>query len=168
MNWKSTAAVSGATLLATWLGWSPAPQPAATPAARSESQPVGTNDIQTQAERLQQRVRTELEYRDPTRNPFRFGARPAPTAPTRRPDAADVAAAMAAPLIQPLPFILSGMATQNVDGAAQRTAILTMANDVLFVKEGDRVGTFTVTHVDETGVDVTGTDGSIRRLVLTP
>ncbi len=41
-------------------------------------------------------------------------------------------------------------------------------NDVVFVKSGDRVGTFTVTQVDETGVEVTGADGSVRRLVLTP
>ena len=60
------------------------------------------------------------------------------------------------------------MATDTVDGTAQRTAILSTPNDVVFVKSGDRVGTFTVTQVDENGVEVTGADGSIRRLVLTP
>src|SRR3954463_15692148 len=71
MNWKSTVAVSGATVLATWLGWSPGYQPAATPAIASNAPEAKAGDIQSQADRLQVRVRKELEYRDPTRNPFR-------------------------------------------------------------------------------------------------
>ena len=169
MNWKSTAAVSGATtLLATWLGWTPPPQPAYTPVTAGTNRAAAPSDIKAQADRLQVRVRKELEYRDPTRNPFRFGANPAASL-ARFPQAAvEIPAGITAPIIQDLPFTLSGMATENVDGAAQRTAILTTASDVMFVKEGDRVGTFTVTRVDETGVDVTDTDGSVRRLVLTP
>jgi len=164
MNWRSTAAVSGATVLATWLGWSPGYQPAGTPAVAPSPRPSNAADIQAQADRLQVRVRKELEYRDPTRNPFRFTPRPQP----RQTPAAVDATVPLAPIIQPPPFTLSGMATETVDGAPQRTAILTTASDVLFVKEGDRVGSFTITQVNDTGVDVTAADGSVRRLILTP
>ena len=60
------------------------------------------------------------------------------------------------------------MATEQVDGQARRTAILTSAADVLFAKEGDRVGSYTVTRIDETGVELTASDGTARRLLLTP
>jgi len=163
MNWKSTAAVSGATLMATWLGWAPASPPTATPAV-SSARPSGAADIQSQADRLQVRVRKELEYRDPTRNPFRFRER----AQAPRPAAVAVPAASLIPAIEPPPFTLQGMATETVDGAPQRTAILSTGTEVLFVKEGDRVGSFTVTLVNETGVEVTAADGSVRRLLLTP
>jgi hypothetical protein len=165
MNWKFTATSLGATLVATWLGWPPSLQPAP-PAATTarDSRPVA-NDIQAQADRLQVRVRTELAYRDPTRNPFRFTERRAPAAP--RPLAvAQPEPALAPPTVQPLPFMLSGMASDGAD--TQRTAILTTGADVAFVKEGDAVGGFTVTRVDDSGIDVMAADGTVRRLTLTP
>src|SRR3954469_5930275 len=168
MNWKSTAAVSGATVLATVFGWPPSSHQANAPVSQGQTAPVVLSDIQSEAARLQTRVRKELDYRDPTRNLFRFGER-APAARARQSHAAvEGPVAATAPIVLPLPFTLAGMATQTVDGTAQRTAILSTPNDVVFVKSGDRVGTFTVTQVDENGVEVTGADGSIRRLVLTP
>jgi len=167
MNWKSTsAAVSTATVLATWLGWSPAPPPAARAAAPERVSPQASpSDIQAQAARLQVRVRKELEYRDPTRNPFRFGVRPPAARPAHVAEANPIPAG---PVFQPLPFVLSGMAAEAADGTTRRTAILTSGSDVLFAKEGDRIGAFTLTRVDETGVEVTAADGSVRRLTLTP
>src|SRR5215212_80333 len=145
MNWKSTAAVSGVTLLATWLGWTPAHQSAATvaPATTREVRRVDAVDIQEQAARLQTRVRSELAYQDPKRNPFRFTARPILSPPRARAIEAPVTPL---PVARPvLPFTLSGMATADVEGQSQRTAILTSASDVLFAKLGDRVGSYTVT-----------------------
>src|SRR3954471_7478358 len=169
MNWKSTAAFSSATLLATWLGWTPAPSPAAIPAARDgDRHPAGTLDIRAQADRLQTRVRKELEYRDPTRNPFRFGIKRAEPAPASARPLAGEAIAPEGPVVQPLPFSLSGMAGDAVDGTGERTAILTSGSDVIFARQGDRVSGFTVTRIDDTGIDVTATDGSVRRLRLTP
>ena len=169
MNWKSTAAVSGATVLATWFGWSPSPHQTNAPVSQAE-QPAAVvlRDIQAEAQRLQTRVRKELDYRDPTRNLFRFSERRPASNPRQAFAAVQQPAAGSAPVVPPLPFTLAGMATEAVDGSAQRTAILSTPTDVLLVKEGDRVGAFTVTRVDETGVDVTGADGSVRRLVLTP
>ena len=168
MNWKSTAAFSGVTLLATWLGWTPAHQSAVTmaPAATRDVKPVDASDIQEQAARLKTRARSELGYEDPKRNPFRFTARPIP-GPTRvRPIEPTVTPLPVA--LPALPFTLSGMATERVEGQSQRTAILTSASDVLFAKLGDRLGSYTVTRIDEAGVELTAADGTIRTLALTP
>jgi len=171
MNWKSTAAFSSATLLATWLGWTPAPSPAAIPSAHDgDRNPAGTLDIRAQADRLQVRVRKELDYRDPTRNPFRFGIKrtePAAAAASGR-ERGEEAIAPAGPVILPLPFSLSGMAADATDGTGERTAILTSGGDVIFARQGDRVGGFTVTGIDDTGIDVSAPDGSVRRVPLTP
>ena len=67
-----------------------------------------------------------------------------------------------------LPFTLSGMAADNVEGQLRRTAILTTSSDVLFANEGDTLGNYTVTRIDETGVEITAPDGTVRRLTLTP
>ena len=67
-----------------------------------------------------------------------------------------------------LPFTLSGMAADTVEGQLRRTAILTTSSDVLFAKEGDRLGNYTVTRIDETGIEVTAPDGAVRRMTLTP
>lgn len=168
MNWKSTAAVSSATLLATWLGWTPSHQTAAidTPAATRDVRRVDAVDIQEQAARLQTRVRSELGYQDPKRNPFRFTTRPLPATPrARQIDAPVTPLPVAVPVV---PFALSGMATDQVNGAPQRTAILTSASDVLFAKLGDRAGDYTVTRIDDTGVELTAADGTVRTLALTP
>lgn len=168
MNWKSTTAVSGVTLLATWLGLTPAHQSAVTdaPAATHDGRAVDAVDIQDQAARLQTRVRSELGYQDPKRNPFRFTVRPIPAAPRARPIEAPITPPPVA--ASPLPFTLSGLATERVDGQSQRTAILTSASDVLFAKLGDRVGSYTVTRIDEAGVELTAADGIVRNLSLTP
>jgi len=168
MNWKSTAAVSGVTLLATWLGWTPTRYPATTNPPRAATGEVtpAVNDIQEQAERLQSRVRTELGYSDPKRNPFRFAPRRQPPIVTR---AIEPAPQVVMPVIpERLPFTLSGLATDTVDGEVRRTVILTAGSDVLFVKEGDQVGGYMVSSVDESGVSFTGADGTIRRLPLLP
>jgi len=165
MNWKSTTAFSGVTLLAAWLGQPPKTPPAATSDADSRvSRPVA-NDIQAQANRLQVRVRREMDYRDPTRNPFRFTERRAVPAP-RADRVVAPPAALAPPAAPRLPFELSGMASDG--GDAPRTAILTTPSDVVFVTQGDHVAGYTVTRVDETGIEVTAADGSVRRLTLTP
>ena len=168
MNWKSPAAVSGITLLATWLGLTPAHQSAGTdaPAATRDVRRVDAVDIQDQAARLQTRVRSELGYQDPKRNPFRFIAKPIPAPPRARPIEPTLTPS---PVVTPvLPFTLSGMAIERVDGQLQRTAILTSASEVLFAKLGERVGSYTVTRIDDAGVELTAADGTVRSLRLTP
>jgi hypothetical protein len=167
MNWKSTVIVSGASVLATWLGYSPYLAPVAPEAAPPDTRPI-TSDIAAQAERLHVRVRNEMDYREPTRNPFRFSARKSTAAPPALTTPA-MSTQPEGPTVSPLPFTLSGMASDGSDAAAQRTAILTTASsDVVFAKQGDQVAGFTITGIDETGIDVTAADGSVRRLILTP
>jgi hypothetical protein len=168
MNWKSTATVSTLTLLATWLGWMPAHQPPVTgaPSPTRDVRPVDAIDIQAQAARLQTRVRSELGYQDPKRNPFRFTPRSVPATPRARP--IEVAPAPVTVALSVFPFTLSGMATERVNGQPQRTAILTSASDVLFAKLDDRVGSYTVTRIDEARIDLTAADGTVRTLTLTP
>jgi hypothetical protein len=168
MNWKSTAAVSTVTVMATWLGLTPSSHPAGTaaPAAIRPARATDSADIEEQAARLQSRLRGEAVYRDPTRNPFRFTVRPLiPPARVSGPPAAPVAALSRVDVV---PFTLSGMATDLVEGQPQRTAILSTGADVVFAKQGDRVGTYTVGRIDDTGVELIGADGTVRQLALTP
>lgn len=173
MNWKSTAVASTATtLLATWFGWTstpPTPVASDVRAISRAARPAADADIQREAQRLQLHVRTEIEYRDPSRNPFRFGARPpAPEAARTRNSAAVPAPPVPVPVAPPVSLTLSGIAADSADGAVQRTAIITAPSGLLLVKEGDRVADYTVSHIEDGAVDLVAADGSTRRLTLTP
>jgi hypothetical protein len=173
MNWKSTAVVSGATLLATWFGWTSTPgdlTPARQAPAR-DVRPAGGTDIQEQAERLKIRVRREVEFQDPSRNPFRFGARRAARridngAAIAAPPVTGAAGEPAAPV--PAPLTLSGIAEENADGQTRRTAIISTSSGPAFVRPGDRVDGYAVTRIEDTFAELTADDGTVRRLTLAP
>src|SRR5919109_4085403 len=80
MNWKSYAAVSGATVLAGWLA-SPSNAPSTAQSPRTPTSPRSSpatsapTDIELQAMRLQARLRSDREYAEPMRDPFRFATR---------------------------------------------------------------------------------------------
>ena len=169
MNWKSTAVVSGATLLATWFGWTTTPQHtpvASVPSPARDVRPAGAPDIQEQARKLEHRVQTQVEFADPTRNPFMFAHRK----PAAGKTVAAAAAAPDRPAVQPVgpaPIALSlaGIASTSPN---QQTAILDTPQGVVLAKEGDHVGTFTVAHVTDMGVELVDADGSTRTLTLRP
>jgi hypothetical protein len=171
MNWKSYVLVSGAGVIATYLVSGP-PRPVETTAARqTQARPAVSIDIQEQAVRLQSRSRAQRLYSRPLRNPFSFSARPV----SRASDAAgaSTAAAAAAPAapMPPRPVIsLVGVASDDVDGAVQRTAILSTGQGVLLVREGEAVGAdYTVATVEEGAVELISTaDGSRRRITFKP
>ena len=78
MTWKSTAVVSGAGLLVTYLAnYAPPRAIPAAPARASQAVTVPAVDIQQQADRLKLRVRQEVALSDAARDPFRFAAPPA-------------------------------------------------------------------------------------------
>jgi hypothetical protein len=170
MTWKWTAVVSGFTLLAGWMGVNSAP-PLATnaPQRSSSAAPVATaraaaaaSDIQRQAARLHVRLNDRVDYREPTRNPFRFGARPAPA---RRAEPVRQAIELPPPPSVPVvpPITLAGIATDGEAGTApQRTAILSTPVGVLLVKEGDAIGdAYRVVRIGEETVELSRTsDGS--------
>jgi hypothetical protein len=177
VTWKSYAVVSGATVLAGWLASTP-PSNAPDSAASVRRQPAarpGTpaSDIEREADRLQVRVRREVEYTQPQRNPFRFGAGrrpeidrggdiPAPALPPP-----PIAVAPMAP--PPPPVSLSGIAEDQVGQGVERTAILSSPSGVLLVREGDPVlADYRVARIESAAVELVKTDGTTLRLTLKP
>jgi hypothetical protein len=177
MSWKTYALVSGAGgLLATYLASVPvtSPTPAAPlPVGSSERISEVTSDLEVEAKRLQSRLGREAESREPSRNPFRFGAAEATRRPAARrgaspAEASLAAAASAAPA--PPPVRLFGLATDVVDGQVARTAILATVRGVELVKEGEPVSDgYRVRSIDDNAVELESTaDGTILRLTLGP
>ena len=174
MDWKSTAVISGAGLLATWFFSMPAAQPKAdnpiAPAARAPQTSAATIDIQQEAARLQVRTHQEPRYNETSRNPFRFGARPA--LDSRPPGTSGPPPIAQPPAIPPAPpqprVLLDGIATDVVDGQEQRTAILNTDSGVVLANVGEQVaGQFRVVKISSDAVELENvTDGSVLRVVL--
>src|SRR5258705_1388669 len=148
MDWKSTAVISGAGILATWFFSMPPtnePASAVAPAGRAPQSTLSTIDIEKEAARLQVRPPQEQHYTEPSRNPFRFGERREPARATTG-VAAPSPPVPIAPLPPPPPRItLDGVAADVVGGENQRTAVLnTDAVGVIAMEcvqdPGDRVG----------------------------
>ena len=174
MTWKSYVIASGAGLLATYLVSTPPPSaPARVPAAVERAaapQATSTVDIQAEASRLQARVREEIAYREPSRNPFRYGGRDrAPRAPVGEPDVVPAPPEPVPPPVpEPTPITLAGIAAKVVEGVRQRTAILLTPNGPMEVREGDAVGDYRVVRIEEDAVELAVADGTRRRLSLRP
>jgi hypothetical protein len=171
MTLKSYLLLSGGGLLATYLVTAQppvSPAPRATPARPESALGTAGADIREQADRLEQRVRAEIEYQAPSRNLFRFGARqdpssdPAPqpenTEPQPLPPPVDVP-------LPPPPITLSGVAT----GEAGRTAFLVTVQGMISVREGDSVPPdYRVGRIEEDAIELTAADGTTRRILLRP
>ena len=169
MDWKSTAVISGAGILATWFFSMPvAPTPTAPAANRVSAQraaPAADSsiDIQREAARLQARVRTDGQYAAPLRNPFRFGNRRVPAAATSR----ALAAPTTVPVSLPPKILLDGIATDVIDGQEQRTAILNTNAGMLLVKIGEQVAGYRVEKIGTDAVDLVKTsDGSVLHVAF--
>src|SRR4029077_14811582 len=120
MDWKSTAVISGAGILATWFFSMPpnhAPASAVAPAPRAPQSTTATIDIEKEAARLQVRPPQEQHYTEPSRNPFRFSERREPARATTG-EVAPPPPIPIAPLPPPPPRItLDGVAADTVGGA---------------------------------------------------
>lgn len=170
MTAKSYVVLSGTGLLATYLvspSLHPAPQPPpADPGARTVVARPGL-DIEEEAARLQARLRAEAVFREPARNPFRFGATPAPVRRAAREPALLEPAAGIVPEAPELPFVvLSGIATDVVDGETERTAVLTTSAGVTLARVGEMVDAhYRVLAIHEDAVDLeSASEGAIRTL----
>jgi hypothetical protein len=178
MNWKSYAAVSGATVLAGWLASAPpsnAPSSAQSPQTRTPPRPTGAAadapiDIELQAMRLQARLRPEREYAQPVRDPFRFVPRRAIGAVAERePDVVAAPLPPAADVVPPAPRVsLSGVAEDQIDGRPLRTAVLSSPTGVLIVREGEEIlGYYRVERIESDAVELVAIgSGMTRRLAL--
>jgi hypothetical protein len=170
MTWKSYIAVSVLGLVGTYMASSPLLPPRVAPAANPDSgvaAPFAAADIEREAARLEAGLRAEASFRAPTRNPFQFGERiVAAPAPPAVQASIDAAATLPPPSPEPPFIVLSGIATDVVDGATVRTAVLTTASGVTLARVGELVGPeYRVREIREDGVDLESVgDGSIRQL----
>ena len=170
MNWKSTAVVSGASVLAAWLGVS-SEAPVTRPVARASADAhasraqVAVPDIQREATHLESRLPAR-DYSAPTRNPFKFGERQVMPRPRVVAAPAALASAPVPVTPPPPPFTLAGMGGTEDTGAMQYTAVLSTPGGVVLAKQGDVVNGWTVDAVDEGGLTVRAADGRVERLSL--
>jgi hypothetical protein len=174
MTWKSYAAVSGATALATWIAsYAPSSAPAGdmtVPPPRAEAIAAAASDIEEETARLQARLRAAAVYREPERNPFRFGV-PGPGIGTAGDPGEPLPPAEPFVFEPPPPSVsLAGIAEEGTGERVERTAVLSSPAGVLLVREGDVVlGQYRVVRVEGGAVElVTLADGSTLRLTLTP
>ena len=170
MNWKSTAVLSGASLIATWFGVSMGPQrtpqsPGPQPPRLAASTVAAVTDIQQQAARLHARLQTPSDYRSPVRDPFRFGVKTAPPPP--RPAIKPTPIAEITTPVRPSPpIVLAGISTDVVDDMTLRTAILSTPGGVQLVKEGETFESFRIGKIDDESIELIEGDGSARRLTF--
>ena len=168
MDWKSTAVISGAGILATWFFSMPptsAPTRAVAPAARVPQVNNSTIDIAKEAARLQVHRVQEAHYAAPSRNPFRFSERREPARAT-----SGVVGTPPPPVFIPPPpprITLDGVAADTMDAQPLRTAILRTDAGVVLAKEGDEVGGYRVQRIAADAVELVKIDdGTLLRLAL--
>lgn len=168
MNWKSTAFVSGAGLLATWLANLPAPQTSrervapAVPAAVRADAASTTADVAHLAAELNRRTQAIAAYTPPARNPFRFTPPPAPArARVAAPVLAEAPSVASTPLLR-----FSGVATDRVGDKEIWTAILSTPSGLVFVREGEQVEGLTVLAIGAERVALARPDGTELTLPL--
>jgi hypothetical protein len=168
LNWKlvgtGVAALAGVLGLGSPLHLaSPVASPQTTRAPRTEVAAVSA--LQEQTRRLDQRLEA-VQAAPPSRNLFRFGARPV----ARRAVALApvVAPAPIAPPPAPFPLRLSGIAVDVVNGVQKRTAILSGPSGVELAASGDPASPgYRVVEVGESFAEVERTsDGTRERLTL--
>jgi len=174
MTWKSTAVAGLATITATWLA-SYAPVGRAVRTAPATPTVEHTENaaaaIQREADRLHDRLTQVGAYRNPARNPFKFGSHAPARTIAPRPEPAPVIDA--APVsLEPTPTLnlsLTGIAEDAVGDAAVRTAIISTPSDVLLVKVGDQVGPYRVQKISADGVElIDPATGASVKLMLRP
>jgi hypothetical protein len=172
MTWKSTAAASGVMIVATWLA---SHAPVGGPRDLSVAPPSAAHtaaaaaDLQREADRLHSRLNQVASYRLPSRNPFRFGSRPArvvaPSSPVVKVEEVAPTAAAEPPTFR---MVLSGIGEDVVDDQVIRTAIISTPDNVHILKIGDTLGeSYKVTKIDAAVVELVRlADGSTVQLAL--
>ena len=146
--WLASASTSGVRPI------DPAPQPKAAAMEKSSA------ELAAEIARLHDRLHPSTPPSDPSRNLFSFAAVHAPRAIVPATPPQPVAVQPAAPA--PPAITLLGIA----EDSGVRTAILSVGDQVLLAKEGDRAGdAYTVAHIDAAAVELAGVspdDRSIR------
>ena len=171
MTWKLYAIVSAGAFVATYLMSTPKTELAITrPSAvapKTARELAAETEIEALADSLHVSLKSEAVYRTPGRDLFRFQV-PVQKPPAFVPPPAVVASAPV-PVPPPLPVLsLSGVASDVVDGKPQRSAVVSLPNGVLIVREGESVaGLYTVMAIGEDSIELESTaDGTRRTLRL--
>jgi hypothetical protein len=168
MTWKLYAIVSAGAFVATYLMSSPKTEvatakPPAT-ASRSARQAAAETEIEALANSLHVELRSNAVFRTPDRDPFRFETRVQKPPAFVPPPAAVEQVPPPAPVLPVLS--LSGIATDVVDGTSQRSAVVSLPNGVLIVREGESVaGLYTVVAIGEDSIELQSTGDSSRRTI---
>jgi hypothetical protein len=146
---RGVAWIGGAAMLATWFiaaagqgGSRSTPAVIADESRHLTETERAAVEIQQQADRLRSRLVVAPAPSEARRNPFVFRTREVQSArdvSTTPESAAAEPAAAAAPLPEPDPFTLSGVATDENPEGPVRTAVLSGLGDVFLVKAGDIV-----------------------------
>jgi hypothetical protein len=157
---RGLVAVAIAAVVAAWVLASPGEAPALpdSPHARQAAADVERAAVvEASAARLRARLADMPARPEGARNPFQFEARRASLVPgVRRTVITDAPAAEEPPSAPVRPELrLIGMATDSLDGAVARTAVVSGLNQVYLVKEGEQIAMrFLVKHIDDHGIEV--------------
>jgi len=168
MTWKLYAIVSAGAFVATYVMSSPktevATKKSSAVATKSSRQVAAETEIEALANSLHVRLNSDAPvYRTPGRDLFRFQAK-VQQPPAFVPPPAVVASGPV-PVVPALPVLsLSGVASDVVDGKPQRSAVVSLPNGVLIVREGDSVaGLYTVVAIGEDSIDLESPGDHSRR-----
>lgn len=149
----------GSTLLAAWLAAAAAPSlapesVAQAPSARMSEPDRKAVELATEAERLGARLSVVSSPRPMMRNPFLFASRvpkAVPSGPVGTLPSSGPGPAAAAPRIS-----LLGVAEDVPGSSPVRTAIVSLAGELLLVKEGESIGAgrYRLTHVGADAIEI--------------
>jgi hypothetical protein len=161
MNSRSIGLLAAIGMLAAWLaaaagiGFDSSPAPRPGPASPLQTDPL-VAQIQSQSSRLHGYLNSVPPLKPVRRDPFRFGARPAPASPAGvgTPRLVEDASLAATELAVPLK--LAGVAEDSAGDAIVRTAIISGMGQLFLVKEGEEFGgRFRVVRIGPDAASVT-------------
>lgn len=162
-------AAGGGVLILTWgvtpAVSSPAHNSAPHAAVDVDQSSAVVNEVNTQVERLRERLETAPEFPPPSRDPFNYGRRAEPRPPVVS-NPTPVPSIVEAPPAPVLPRLVAIIATDD-DGGVVRSAVITENEDVRFLKPGDTTGNLVVRSVSADIVTlVDRTSGTTFHLTL--
>ena len=167
---RSIGLLVATALAAGWLGASMMqPAPPAQSASVRPARPAAASRPVPRADKLRELLASPpLPSRG--RNPFVYGPRSAPAARDHQQHGEEIVATAETPAMPAEPprpiFKLSGIASDNENGAQVLTAIVIDSGSMVFVKTGDKLSNgYSVVRVDElsvTIVDATGITQTLR------
>ena len=134
-------AAGGGVLLLTWMVSPAASAPTRTDPPRTAFHPDQSSavvaEVNTQVERLRERLDTVPSFPPPSRDPFNFGRRAEPRPPVVSNPTPPVPAIVEAPPGPVLPHLVAIVASDE-DGGVVRSAVISENDDVRFLKPGER------------------------------